>query len=142
MQLALKIFVGVVILFLLVAIRTYENVLFYDPLVSFFKTNHTTLPLPDMVIPKLIGYTMIRFFMNTVLSIALLWVVFKKRSIVKLATVLYAILFVVLLVVFISLLYIDTEPPHRNLFYVRRFLIQPVFLLILLPAFYFHSLKR
>lgn len=142
MQLALKIFVGVLLLFLMVAIRTYEGVLFYDPLLSFFKTNHTTLPLPELHIPKLLAFTMLRFLMNTVLSIALLWVVFKKNTVVKLSTMLYGILGFVLFLVFVVLLYTSQEPPHRILFYVRRFLIQPVFLLVLLPAFYFQGLKK
>ncbi|MGK0386373.1 MAG: exosortase F-associated protein [Patiriisocius sp.] len=142
MQMALKIFVGVLILFLMVAIRTYEGTLFYDPLLSFFKTNHTVLPLPEMHIPKLIAFTMLRFLMNTILSLALLWVVFKKRMVIKLSIVLYAMLFACLLILFIILLCIDTEAPHRILFYVRRFLIQPLFLLVLLPAFYFQGLKK
>lgn len=142
MQMALKIFVGVLILFLMIAIRIFEGTLFYDPLLLFFKTNHTLLSLPEMHVPKLLAYMMLRFLMNTLLSLILLWVVFKKRAVIKLSIVLYAILFTSLLILFITLLYVNTEAPHRILFYVRRFLIQPIFLLVLLPAFYFQGFKK
>jgi exosortase F-associated protein len=40
---------GIVILaVLLVLIRTYENTLFYDPLLDFFKMDYKTMPLPAM----------------------------------------------------------------------------------------------
>jgi exosortase F-associated protein len=43
------------------------------------------------------------------------------------------------MIVFVFLLESSAAGEHMALFYVRRFLIQPLFLLLLLPAFYFHK---
>ncbi len=136
---ALNIFSIVVLAFLMVCIRTFENDLFYDPLLQFFKTDHTTASLPEMNTFKLIAFTVLRFLMNTVLSLGILWVVFKKTSVVKFSALLYGVLLLLLLVAFFLLLKFSSEAPHMLLFYIRRFLIQPIFLLILLPAFYFQK---
>ncbi|WP_151893320.1 exosortase F system-associated membrane protein [Patiriisocius marinistellae] len=137
---ALNIFSIVVLAFLLICIRTFENNLFYDPLLLFFKTDHTTQSLPQIHTIKLIVFTVFRFLMNTVISLAILWVVFKKVSVVKFSAMLYGVLLVILLIMFFLLLKFSAEAPHMLLFYTRRFLIQPIFLLILLPAFYFQKI--
>lgn len=142
MQTALKIVVGTGILFLLIAIRVKENDLFYDPLINFFKSEHSSEKLPDFIFLKLIANVALRYLMNTLLSIALLWILFKRTTFIKLASFLYVVLFVVLLVIFCILLLQYPNPPHHFLFYVRRFLIQPIFLLILVPAFYFQVKKQ
>ncbi|MBZ0327418.1 MAG: exosortase F system-associated protein [Altibacter sp.] len=126
---------------MLVLIRMYEDQLFYNVLLDFFKTNHSTAPLPDFDLWKLIGNVSLRYFLNTLISLAILWVVFQERSVVKISVVLYGILFVVLMSVFLVLVHASEIGQHLTLFYVRRFLIQPLFLLILLPAFYFQQNK-
>jgi hypothetical protein len=62
---------------LLVLIRMYEDQLFYNVLLDFFKTNHSTAPLPDFELWKLIGNVSLRYFLNTLISLAILWVVFS-----------------------------------------------------------------
>jgi exosortase F-associated protein len=75
------------------------------------------------------------------LSLAILWLVFKKKSVLKVATVLYAGLFIFVFIAFVILLDTSDNGNYLLLFYIRRFLIQPIFLLILLPAFYFQHKK-
>lgn len=123
----------------LVAIRMFEAVLFYDPLLEFFKTDHTTHPLPDLSEVRLLLHTGLRFVINTVLSLAILWVVFQKKEIIKLSVVLYLLLFIVAMIAFYLLIHSSETGNYMALFYVRRFLIQPVFLLLLIPAFYFQK---
>ena len=53
--------------------------------------------------------------------------------------VLLSSLLVDLMIAFVLLLNTSADGDHMALFYVRRFLIQPLFLLLLLPAFYFHK---
>ncbi|MFT4698360.1 MAG: exosortase F-associated protein [Flavobacteriaceae bacterium] len=124
---------------LLMLIRWFENSLFYDPLIIFFKTDHTSQSLPKFDGLLLIGNIALRFIMNTVLSLAILWFVFSEKEIVKISTVLYSFLFLLLLLVFTYLLFYADSESYLSLFYVRRFLIQPLFLLLLLPAFYFQK---
>lgn len=136
--------IGAVIFFvlLLVLVRAYEDLLFYDPLLEFFKGHYKTQPLPELDIPALLLETTIRFGLNTLFSLAILWFVFMDMEIIKLSAVLYSLFFVLLTLVFWILVQTsEGTDTHFALFYVRRFLIQPLFLFLLLPAFYFQKRK-
>ncbi|SRX54502.1 exosortase F system-associated membrane protein [Aequorivita sp. CIP111184] len=127
---------------LLVLIRAFENTIFYDPLLEFFKMDYKALPLPKMDSFALQTGIVLRFLMNTIISLAILWLVFFDKEIIKLSALLYSLLFVGLFMVFTFIIFTSEETGgHLVLFYVRRFLIQPLFLLILLPAFYFQKYK-
>lgn len=142
MNKALKILVVGSLFILLVLIRAYEEVLFYDPLLDYFKGDYKNLPLPPMDFLQLHIGIVFRFVLNTIISLTILWLVFKDRDIIKLSIVLYGILFLVLFAVFSFIVYTSEGGSDQFLlFYVRRFLIQPIFILILLPAFYFQKYK-
>ncbi|MFC7356653.1 exosortase F system-associated protein [Jejudonia soesokkakensis] len=126
---------------LLIVIRMYEEVLFYDPLIDFFKSEYATKALPAFDLLKLLGFTVLRFLLNTLISLLIIWVLFQKKEIIKLSGVLYLVLFVVLMLAFYVSLQISEAGNYMLLFYIRRFLIQPLFLLILVPAFYFQLKK-
>ena len=130
----------VIVLFgLLVLVRSFAADLFYDPLIEFFKTTHSTDVLPDMNTAKLMLHTALRFLLNTVVSLGILWVIFKRVDVLKVSILLYACVFILLMLFFWILLGSDEAGGHMALFYVRRFLIQPLFLLLLIPAFYFQK---
>lgn len=130
--------IGIIVLItLLVLIRMFEADLFYDPLQLFFRTEHSNKLLPDFDLLSLLGNVAYRFFLNTFISLAILWLVFKNISAIKLAAILYIAMFLVLFLLYSFLVNSSEAGNHLFLFYVRRFLIQPIFLLILLPAFYF-----
>ena len=135
--------VGIVVCcILLLLIRAFEDSLFYDPLLDFFKMDYKSMPLPEMDTFALWMGIALRYFLNTVISLSILWLVFLDRGIIKLSALLYILLFVLFFIVFIFI--VSTSEGTDNLlilFYVRRFLIQPLFLLILLPAFYFQKYK-
>lgn len=123
----------------LILIRQFEAKLFYDPLLEFFKTDHSTQPLPEMDSGKLYANLVLRYLLNCVLSLLILWLAFRSKSILKLSAILFAGLFVLFFLAFVILVNTSAAGDHMALFYVRRFLIQPIFLLLLLPAFYFHK---
>lgn len=124
---------------ILVAIRLFEDRLFYTPLLDFFKTEHTTQPLPEFDTFRLLANITLRYVLNSLVSVAILWVLFQKREIIRLSLLLYLILFLILFPLFFFLLYYSEAGEHMVLFYVRRFLIQPLLLLLLIPAFYFQK---
>ncbi len=139
MKKPLKILVLLFLFGLLVLVRLFEAELFYDPLLSFFKQDYLNQKVPDVVFGKLMLHTAFRFGINTLISLAILYVAFKDKGIVKFASVLYLIAFVVLFSWMAWLVANATPESNYNiLFYVRRFLIQPLFVLLLLPAFYYH----
>lgn len=142
MKKILRIFGLLVCAGLLLLIRAYESVLFYDPLLEFFKMDYKTTPLPEMDEFSLALGVAFRYFLNAVVSLAILWLVFWDKGILKLSGIIYLVLFLVFLVIF--MIVVNTSEGTGDqlvLFYVRRFLIQPLFLLILLPAFYFQKRK-
>lgn len=142
MKRPLKILGIIVFASLLVLIRFFEDTLFYDPLLEFFKMDYKTLPLPKMDIYPLLTSVVFRFLMNTILSLVILWFVFRDKEIIKFSVILYSFLFILLFTAFIFIVFTsEGTSSHMVLFYVRRFLIQPLFLLLLLPAFYFQKYK-
>ncbi len=138
----LKILGIILLASLLVLIRAFENTLFYDPLLEFFKMDYKSMPLPEMDTFAVQTGIALRFLMNTLISLAILWLVFFEKEIIKLSAILYSLLFVGLFMVFSFIIFSSEETGgHFVLFYVRRFLIQPLFLFIFLPAFYFQKYK-
>ena len=126
----------------LVLIRAYEDSLFYDPFLDYFKRDYYNLPIPEIDNLQLIFGLFFRYFLNTALSLAIIYVLFKDIDAVKFASVLYCIFFILLLAAFFFILLKNGDTNKMGLFYVRRFLIQPIFLLLFLPAFYYQKQKQ
>lgn len=126
----------------LVLIRAYASFLFYDPLWLFFKTIHTTLPLPELNKPALIASMSLRYGLNSVISVLILALIFKDKSVIKFSLAVYVLFYVIIISVFYTLLLSKAEGPHMPLFYVRRFIVHPLLLLLLIPALYFRSFKE
>lgn len=134
-------FAGIII-FMFALVRTYENTLFYDPFLDYFKSDFYAKPLPAFNAFSLFLSLLFRYGLNTLLSIGLIYVVFKDMMMVKFVSLLYLIFFVFLIVCFYFLLFLYGEHNNLILFYVRRFLIQPIFVLLFIPAFYFQKLNK
>lgn len=135
---SLRITLFVVLVLALAAVRAFEDSIFYDPLLSYFRSNFTTAPLPAMDTAKLLLNIGFRFGLNTALSLVVLWVLFRDPDLVKFSAIIYLIIFLVLTAAFIWMLYFAPEN-KMALFYIRRFLIQPILLLLFIPAFYFQE---
>ena len=95
---------------------------------------------PRREVAKVFGFTTLRFVLNTLISLAILFVVFKDKSIIKFSVLIYAIAF--LMVLYLYFVVNPNQEDYYLFFNVRRFLIQPIFLILLLPAFYYHKLKN
>lgn len=124
---------------LLALIRFFEAQLFYDPFIVYFKSDYLQLPFPDFSFLKLIFYTLLRYVLNAGLSFAIIYLLFKDVRLTKFALLLYIILGFLLLIALTILLFFFDEKSNFILFYVRRFLIQPLFLVLFVPAFYFQK---
>lgn len=134
----------------LILIRGFEESLFYDPLTQFFKSVRSYDQLPEFETVKLLANVVLRFLLNTIVSLGVLWVIFKNKDVVKISALLYCVLFVLLFILFSYLLFLKHAPTEivsnepnsfMSLFYVRRFLIHPIILLVLVPAFYYQNKK-
>ena len=126
---------------MLVAIRFFEEDLFYDPLIIFFKSDYLLGIIPPMNMAELMINLTFRYALNSIISLAIIYISFRDINILKFSAVLYGILYVLATLVFIFLVLNIEREHYLALFYVRRFLIHPLFLLILLPAFYYYRLR-
>jgi exosortase F-associated protein len=133
----------VFILFLmLVCIRFFEDVLFYDPYLQFFENDYLYIDSPRRETFKLVAFTTLRYVLNSLISLGILYVVFKSKSIIKFSVLVYSFSYFILLIAFLYFVINPRQEDYYLFFNMRRFLIQPIILLILLPAFYYNRLKR
>ncbi len=131
--------IGLLII-LLVLVRMFEYELFYDPFMLFYRHGYSSVP--DAYPASLFFNVSLRYVINALISLAILYVVFGSRSVLKFSALLYAGLFLLLFPVFIYLIHHMREDDFLAAFYVRRFLVHPLLILILLPAFYYQRLRE
>jgi len=133
-----KILISVCIVICFGIIRAFENSLFYDPFLEYFEKDFKNLPFPEIDTIKLFFGLFFRYFLNTILSVALIYILFRDVDIFKFSSFLYVFFGVILFVAFLVIL---EYFPNANwlLFYVRRFIIQPIFVLLFIPAFYYQQ---
>lgn len=125
----------------LVLIRVLERVLFYDPFIAYFESEFNSVPLPTYNSLSLFLGLSFRYVLNSVFSLLLIYVVFKDREMLHFAALLYVVFFALLMISFFVLLHFYQPTDNFTLFYIRRFLIQPLFVLLFIPAFYYQRLS-
>ena len=136
-------YILLVILFALLAmIRFFENELFYDPYLSFFQNDYLYVDNPRREVLRLTAFTTLRYIMNSVISLGILYVFFKDKNIVKFSGFVYAGAYILLLALFLYFVLNPRKEDYYLFFNLRRFLIQPIILLLLLPAFYYYKHKQ
>lgn len=135
------IFVFILIL-VLIAIRGFEDELFYDPYLTFFENDYLYIDNPRREVAKLLFFTSLRFLLNTLASLGILYFIFQDKIMIKFSVVLYVIAYVVLLIPFLYFVINPKQEDYYLFFNIRRFLIQPIGLILLLPAFYYYKLNR
>lgn len=126
-----------ILIFVLILVRAFESKLFYDPFLEFFHGESQNKPLPEYDGFKLFFGLFFRYLINSVITISIIYLLFKEISIVKLTSFLLVIFFVVLIAVLFLILNFSSQPDYLFIFYIRRFLIQPLFLILFVPAFYY-----
>ncbi len=126
---------------LLILIRVFEDELFYDPYLMFFQNDYLYIDSPRREVLKVTLFTTLRYVLNTIISLAILYVTFKDKSIIKFSTIIFVLAFVILIAIYLYFVVNPRQEDYYLFFNVRRFIIQPIILMVLLPAFYYHKLK-
>ena len=135
----LKVAAGLFLILFLVLIRAFEDTIFYDPFLDFFKSNYQNSHLPKLNIIKLFFSLGFRYYLTSIISLGLLRLLFNDAKIIKFSIFLYSLLGIILMVSFFFVLIKFGETNKMNLFYIRRFIIQPIFLILFIPAFYYQK---
>lgn len=137
-----RFFLIAIALLFLILVRTFEHQLFYDPFLVFFKSNYQNQVLPDFKGLQLFFGLFFRYGLNTILSLFVVYLLFKDKKMLLFSFWLYLIFFIVLCGIFFGMLIFNSHPNYLVLFYVRRFLIQPLFLVLFVPAFYYQKMIK
>lgn len=127
---------------LLVLIRWFENELFYDPYLSFFHKDYLYIDSPRREVLKLVSFTTLRYALNSIISLGILYVAFKDSSMIRFSAIIYTLAFVVLICGYLYFVINPKQSDYYLFFNLRRFLIQPIILIVLLPAFYYHKITK
>ena len=131
-----------ILILLLILIRQFEDSLFYDPYLSFFKNDYLYVDSPRRETFKLVMFTTLRFLLNAFISLGILYLAFLDKNIVKFSALVYGVAYIFLMLAYLYFVINPRQEDYYLFFNIRRFLIQPILLLLLLPAFYYNRLKR
>ncbi|MBF4514903.1 exosortase F system-associated protein [Flavobacterium sp. ANB] len=134
----LKIIIAIIVVLCFAIIRAFERELFYDPFLPYFSGEIKDMAFPQVDALKLFEGLLFRYFLNTILSVLLIYSLFQDIDIVKFSIFLYVFFLIFLLGMFLAILNYYPDGSWL-LFYVRRFIIQPIFVLLFIPAFYYQQ---
>ena len=121
----------------LISIRFFESRLFYDPFNSYFKGDFQELPIPKLETVHFYTSLSFRYLLNLGITLIIIWNLFKEKNYLKATAWVSLIFFICLIGAFIVFSHLEYPWVKMILFYIRRFLIHPILLLVLVPAFYF-----
>jgi len=123
----------------LVAIRGVEDHFFYDPFLIFFKTANHSATFPNFYWGKLILNYLMRFGLNTFFSLIVIHFLFQNKEWTKQALVLIVLVFVIVFPIYLFCIYDRFQFGYLFSFYVRRFVIQPLTVILIIPIFYYRK---
>lgn len=135
-----RIIVILILFFMLVLVRAFENSLFYDPFILYFKNDYLNKPIPFFSGRNLLLSMSFRYVLNTIISLLIIYVAFENKDFVKFSLKFYVFAFIVFMVTYLIILKGELAQGYLFAFYIRRFIIHPLFVLLLLPAFYYKQL--
>ena len=126
-------------IFGLISVRIFEEQLFYDPFLNYFHEASKNAQFPDCVWGKLIWNYLFRFFLNLIISASVIYFIFKNKDWTFQAVVLMILVFVITFSLYLYCIHTQFEIGYLFSFYMRRFVIQPLILLLIIPLFYYRK---
>lgn len=126
-------------IFGLISVRIFEEQLFYDPFLNYFHEANKNAHFPDFVWGKLILNYLFRFFLNLLISSAVIYFIFKNKDWTFQAIVLMVLVFLITFSLYLYCIHTQFEIGYLFSFYMRRFVIQPLILLLIIPLFYYRK---
>ena len=136
-------YIVIAFLFLLLfVVRGFATQLFYDPLIVYFQNDYLHTSMPEINRWHLVVDLLFRYTLNALISLVIIKLIFKRKEYVKFAGFFFMTAFMILIVAFMLLLRDEFQSGYLLPFYIRRFIIHPLFLLLLLPTFYYQQLNK
>lgn len=121
----------------LVAVRVLEDRIFYDPFLDYFRKADKHFAFPDFEWGKLILNYLFRFLLNLIFSVIAVHFIFKRKDRTIQAAILILLVFAITFPIYLYCISTKFEIGYLFSFYMRRFVIQPLVLLLIIPMFYY-----
>lgn len=123
----------------LVGVRMVEDQIFYDPFLNYFHLANKNIAFPDFEWGKLILSYIFRFLLNLFFSCVIIHFLFKNKEWTMQGALLISIIFVITFPIYLYCIHDKFQIGYLFSFYMRRFVIQPLILLLLVPLFYYRK---
>lgn len=123
----------------LIGVRVIEHQAFYDPFLQYFSSADKKAHFPEFEWTPLILSYIFRFLLNLLFSAVIIQALFQDRRWTVQGLALLAIVFIVTLPIYLYCIYTKFEIGYLFSFYMRRFVIQPLILLLVVPMFYYRK---
>ena len=124
----------------LIGIRMVESEIFYDPFLAYFHEANKQMAIPEFVCGKLIFHHLFRFLLNLICSAIILQAFFNNKKWTIQGIVLMVLVYAITFPVYLYCLHTELEIGYLFTFYMRRFVIQPIILLLIIPLFYYRKM--
>lgn len=121
----------------LVGVRMLEDQIFYDPFLNYFHEANKNSTFPEFEWIKLIVGHIFRFVLNLFFSCVIIRFLFKNKEWTVQGAILISIIFAITFPIYLYCIYDRFEIGYLFSFYMRRFVIQPLILLLIVPLFYY-----
>lgn len=123
----------------LFCVRMLEDQIFYDPFLSYFHEANKNLPFPDFDWGRLIAGHFFRFILNLIFSCVIIHFLFKNKAWTLQGAVLITLVFFITFPIYLYCIADRFDTGYLFSFYMRRFVIQPLILLLIIPLFYYRQ---
>ncbi len=121
----------------LIGVRVVEDAIFYDPFLDFFHAANKNEHFPEFSWLPLVGSYIFRFVLNLFFSLVVIQFLFLNKKWTFQAGVLIVLVFLLTFPVYLYCIHTKFEIGYLFSFYMRRFVIQPLTLLLIVPLFFY-----
>lgn len=123
----------------LIGVRALEDRLFYDPFLNYFHEANKNIPFPPFEWGSLVISYFFRFILNLLFSCLIIYFLFRNRMWTIQGAVLIVLIFAITFPIYLYCIYDRFQIGYLFSFYMRRFVIQPLILLLIIPMFYYRK---
>lgn len=123
----------------LFGVRILEDQIFYDPFLNYFHIANENIYFPEFELVKLILSHVFRFILNLFFSCVIIHFLFKNKDWTIQGALLISIIFAITFPIYLYCIHDRFQIGYLFSFYMRRFVIQPLILLLIVPLFYYRK---
>lgn len=123
----------------LIGVRVMEDKMFYDPFLGYFHEANKNISFPVFEWGKLVGGYLFRFILNLFFSCLIIQGLFKNKQWTMQGALMMVIVFAIAFPLYLFCIQNKFEIGYLFSFYMRRFVIQPLIILLIVPMFYYRK---